>query len=377
MAYQLNPVEQAKYALYEPLEEPIILHLEPTNICNLDCVMCPRKSFSKGLGRMPLDDFKTILSKFNKLKAINLTGWGEPTLHPQLFDMANYAADMGLEVTFTTNGTFLDEKTIGRIMASKVHNIVISFDFPASEEFEAIRRNSHFGPLLEGVLRICAAKADKKVFFSVVLSSLNFKQFEGILKIAKQAGINGINLEPIYDLHGHKVPSLSPEETQTFLDALPAFEAKYGVPVETVFYSRKHSWRNWLSKQRDICPYMNTGILFVNWTGDAAPCCHHPNKFYGNLLESDAKQVWKNLEPFREKDFKDDSFCKRCYVYRRWNTDASAVYVPHDPAKKGGIILKVEAIDPPAAQNAIQPMAQAQPASASDTISDSTPSIGQ
>ena len=222
MASRPSLLDNIKRAVYEPLDEPVRLQLEPTNICSLDCVMCPPKGVGNGpVGGMSLDQFKTIIGKFTKLEGINFAGWGEPTLNRELYQMIDYAADLGIEVTFTTNGTFLDEKAVGEMAASKVARIVVSFDFPLDRDFEAIRRDPHFGPLLEGVARLASRKGGKKILFSVVLSKLNAHQFEAILKLSKAVGIDEISLEPVYDLRGHNVPSLSPEETRAFLDRFP------------------------------------------------------------------------------------------------------------------------------------------------------------
>ena len=50
-----------------PLQFPVALDIETTNLCNLDCFFCPRKEAHKGEGLMEYELFTRIVDECAKL----------------------------------------------------------------------------------------------------------------------------------------------------------------------------------------------------------------------------------------------------------------------------------------------------------------------
>src|ERR1700745_404630 len=72
---------------------PDRLYVESTNYCNLHCIMCPtgigwtqrpKGYWVAGLSRRIVDEAAP------QAPAIVLHSWGEPMMHPELFDMVRY-----------------------------------------------------------------------------------------------------------------------------------------------------------------------------------------------------------------------------------------------------------------------------------------------
>jgi len=76
---------------------PIILQAELTNDCNLNCKICMRRYLDREIGYMSFENFKKL--PLNKFKEIAFHGWGEPLLHPQLFDMIRFAKSIGIKTS--------------------------------------------------------------------------------------------------------------------------------------------------------------------------------------------------------------------------------------------------------------------------------------
>ncbi|NJN99534.1 MAG: radical SAM protein [Anaerolineales bacterium] len=84
----------------------ISTHISPTGRCNLNCEYC---SVSK---RGPVEEIslgviKTYISELltRGLKAVILTGGGEPTLYNQFAEIVDYIREQGLGLGLITNGT--------------------------------------------------------------------------------------------------------------------------------------------------------------------------------------------------------------------------------------------------------------------------------
>jgi MoaA/NifB/PqqE/SkfB family radical SAM enzyme len=94
------------------------IQVEATSRCSLLCVMCPRTAHSDEwlVGDMGEEVFGRLSQAFELAAHVHLQGWGEPLLHPNLFEMASVAKAKGCRVGLTINGMLLDKERIGRII---------------------------------------------------------------------------------------------------------------------------------------------------------------------------------------------------------------------------------------------------------------------
>ena len=93
--------------LYMIPDYPSQAQIEITNRCNLTCKMCPRDYFNLLKEDMPLETFKKIVDRLENITLLTLTGWGEPLVHPHIFEMITYCKERSHKVKLTTNGTLL------------------------------------------------------------------------------------------------------------------------------------------------------------------------------------------------------------------------------------------------------------------------------
>ena len=98
-------------------------YLEITNVCNLDCVFCPKTERPKH--RLSREEFDFLTDKLQgKVQFLYFHLMGEPFLHPFLPDFIQSARLKGFVPVLTTNGTLLS-KAKGVIEAHP-HKIQIS-----------------------------------------------------------------------------------------------------------------------------------------------------------------------------------------------------------------------------------------------------------
>jgi MoaA/NifB/PqqE/SkfB family radical SAM enzyme len=85
---------------------PIVLHIMPTDKCNLKCSFC--SVANRGAGPdLKLAEIKSAVNDLRMLgmKAAILSGGGEPALYPEINELLQFLADNGLEIGLITNGT--------------------------------------------------------------------------------------------------------------------------------------------------------------------------------------------------------------------------------------------------------------------------------
>lgn len=88
----------------------ISTHISPEGACNLKCPYCS-VAYRTVSSRIELEIIRKYINilKERGLKAVILTGGGEPTLYPQINELIEFIYDeSGLELAMITNGTMLE-----------------------------------------------------------------------------------------------------------------------------------------------------------------------------------------------------------------------------------------------------------------------------
>ena len=88
---------------------PVLLHLSPTNKCQLNCSHCCFAGRDKHI-ELPFDKIKQALYDFVKIgiKAVELTGGGEPSLYSDIMRLTNVVTSLRLPLGINTNAMLAD-----------------------------------------------------------------------------------------------------------------------------------------------------------------------------------------------------------------------------------------------------------------------------
>jgi len=126
---------------------PNRLYIEITNVCNLDCIMCPTglHVLGRSKGHMKWSLFKMVIDEMAPhVPTTTLHIWGEPLLHPKLIKMIRYARNKGIDVSISTNATLLNEAIARKLIASGLSEIYLCMDGMDAATYEKIRRKADF-----------------------------------------------------------------------------------------------------------------------------------------------------------------------------------------------------------------------------------------
>ncbi len=136
---------------------PLMLNVEPTNDCNLNCVMCARRKSSKPVSFMPLSMFSSVMDEARAHGGIRWLAMhkdGESLLHPDLAAMVACAKRGGAAefVHMNTNALLLDEAMAERLITAGLDSLTLSVDAFTQETYarvkgggdlDTVRRNAH------------------------------------------------------------------------------------------------------------------------------------------------------------------------------------------------------------------------------------------
>ena len=302
--------------LFLPPAVPSQVQIEVTNRCNLSCRMCPRDALGVPREDMPFAVFKQVVDRIEEVKLVTLTGWGEPFIHPDLFDMIEYCTGKGLKVKLTTNGTLVDEVVQRRIVDSGLDSITFSLEDTGGKSGEG-HGGTQAMENLKGLLRLRKAQRPE-VVIQVTLHAGKEKELHELIRLGAEAGVNRINLSRL-DLRFN--PSLrrpSQVEEAALFRGAERLGTERGIQVDFIPYAISRGverlsyrvLRKLLHRSGRYCLRLYD-YLYVNLKGEVTPCCSLPLYSVGNVLKEDLGTIWKSeeLKDFR-KEYK--RICGAC-----------------------------------------------------------------
>ncbi|MFA4952595.1 MAG: radical SAM protein [Candidatus Pacearchaeota archaeon] len=148
----------------------ILVTIEPNNLCNLNCIMCPYKRMKRKKETMSMELFKKIVDESKKIgvKEIHLTQYNEPFTDKNIFEKLDYIRKSGLKSSFYSNGTLLNEEIIEKILKSPPDLIRFSVDGVKKETFESIRRGANFEEVISGIEKLYKRRNEMGEKFPII-----------------------------------------------------------------------------------------------------------------------------------------------------------------------------------------------------------------
>lgn len=177
------------------LSSPSKVYFEITRRCNLKCKYCYNNShmdFSKELGKEQI--FKLIDELYNAgTFEIRLTG-GEPTLHPDFFEIVKYINDKDFFLSLGTNGVWSEELT-QEIIKSNIRTIIISLD--GTEIYNDRSRGKGTFKAIVSTINKLKTLSPATLKINSVLCRENKDHIDEIISLADFLGIDGVNFAPL------------------------------------------------------------------------------------------------------------------------------------------------------------------------------------
>jgi len=137
---------------YPPPETVVI---EVTNACNLNCLMCGNRHMIRKMGYMEYALFKKIIIHIKDyVKKVRLYSTGEPTLHPNLLEMIDYAHSAGIKnVSVSTNATLLDEELSEKLLKNNFTPELLQFSVEgwSPDTYEKYREGAKFSNVYNNI----------------------------------------------------------------------------------------------------------------------------------------------------------------------------------------------------------------------------------
>ena len=288
-----------------------MVHIEPTNVCNLNCEICPHGSQDRAEGFMDFNMYKALVDELETLhtELIYLHLFGEPTLHPRIFDMIRYAKSKNIDVAMSTNATTLNKRVSEALLASGIDILIISFDAADNPEYyERIRKNANYQQVFSNIKNFIETKKTRKPF--TILQTVCMKGSENADKFLKRIFPKEYNLtisNKPFDEWGGKIERINR------LSTVPLRFAQCQRICEKI-------WR--------------TAMIYYD--GAVVPCSRYYDKklVLGEFPQQTMKQIWNGqkmiaLRQLHAKNRMLHDYCKSCYYVGLSSFETTALTLMH------------------------------------------------
>jgi len=215
---------------------PVHVHIILSDLCNQDCSFCAYR-MSTGLSNelfvadseraktgtnnpvrmMPREKALEIIEDCAELgvKAIQFTGGGEPTVHPDHLEIMGRAQELGMETGLVTNGLKMDP------IATPIQNmkwIRVSVDAGDSETYSKVRRvpRGHWDKVWLHIKQLAAADYDGTLGIGFVVTPENYRGVTPAASLAKASGAQNMRVGAVFserglDFYGDKITAITKE----------------------------------------------------------------------------------------------------------------------------------------------------------------------
>lgn len=287
----------AKNAIRNSFQFPTSIHIEPTNLCNLSCTMCPRIKSLRSLGSMNFTLFTKIIDEIAsevRSPKISFHKDGEPLLNHDIFKMVSYARKKipHAMLRFSTNGLLLTPAKTTDLFEAGLDSITISLDGVTKATYEKIRINGDFDKLIKNIEYLISYK----------------------------------------EKHGFKSPqilvqSINMDETK---NEISAFKNRWkgiadGVAIKPLLHWTEQCHIDHNGRYPCLSLWVNPAI---SWNGDVSLCCTYINcqdddkGIVGNVKSNSLKNIWQGIRLQKIRmvqlhgNYNNPPFCATCQDWK-------------------------------------------------------------
>lgn len=323
----------------EYVPPPRVVAWEMTRGCNLGCAHCrgdagrfAENELSTAEGRALLTDLATLG------RVVTIFSGGEPLMRDDVYELAGFGTGLGLVVSVATNGTLLDGRAAGKLIAAGVRRVAISIDGADNAFHDAFRgRPGSFDAAVRAVAAARAAGLEVQVNTTIVPENV-----AAIPEIMELAGALGAVAHHVFLLvpvgRGTGLAGVAPSDYRAALELFRDSAKKSGIAVRATCAPQFFQYADRTHEGRTGC-LGGKSFAFVGACGDVQ-ACGYLNVCAGNVREKLFSEIWRTSEFFAELRAygANDSGCggcphvERCGGCRARAFAATGDYLALDPA---------------------------------------------
>lgn len=291
---------------------------ESTAGCNLECRHCRRLEVSQQLSQSDLstEQAKEMIAAIREIgQPILVFSGGEPLMRPDIFELAEYANEIGLPTALASNGTMIDGAMARRIADAKIRRVSISLDGADETTHDYLRQlEGSFAAACDGLRNLKAVGVSTQI--NCTIARHNVHQLDQMYQLAQDLGADAMHLFMLVPVGcGADLPEtdmLSAEKYEEVLNWLydRSREEKLFVKATCaphyyrIMRQRAAAEGVKLNFQTHGMSAMTRGCLageaicFISHKGEVMPCGYLPVEA-GKVTEQPLAEIWQDSTVFK------------------------------------------------------------------------------
>ena len=285
----------------------LLIDLETSNVCNLNCKYCFRDVYGTKealKSELPLAERLRLIKESRELgcETIKITGAGEPFADAGVWNMIDYANKLGMWVMIFTNGALLNREKIAELYKKNVSLIVKCNSLDEKKEDEMVGRPGY-------------AKKRNEVLQMLMDEGFNKSK---PTRLGRDLVITNINKDEVYESlawcrKNNIFPLFRPLMPIGAAINVKEWEISKDEVKQMYEKAREQDKKEFNIEYQLTLPYMG-GVwcrqlhyaIYVNILGEAYPCTGS-KKLLGNFKQQTLREIWDGEEAKRIRNTPYDS----------------------------------------------------------------------
>ncbi len=289
---------------------PFRYHIELTSKCNLSCSFCYKSC--NDVKKVDMINPISVLEilKNNGVAIIEITG-GEPLLHPDIYEVLEYAVKNFLHTSILSNGILLNDKLICLLNSNK-DRITLQIDLQSINEkrYLQITKNNYLSIVLRNLEKLSKTNIKWRIV-NVVIDEQGIDELEEIIKYAIKFNAKGFAMSPAIE-SGRGVRNISENFNIKFVNKLDKLYNEYGSFLNIIDQEIKNE-----NKALGLC---NCGLGYLSMViepmAKLRPCVFFKqHKSFDRLEDIEYRKLLSKLPSPNKQDCMDcmyKDFCVGC-----------------------------------------------------------------
>lgn len=300
-----EPNDHLRYAKRVHRRPVVVWNVTPK--CNLSCSHCYAADHAGSDSVLSGDEARLVIDDLAAWGVpVLLFSGGEPFCREDIRELSEYAKSKGLRVTFSTNGTLVDDDLADWLASFGTGYVGISVDGTESIHDRFRRKTGAYAASIAAVRRLVARGV--KVGLRVTMTRRNVEAIPSIFELMRAEGVRRVCFyHLVYTGRGSLLVAddLTPDERRRAIDTIIAETERAhadGFPMEVLTVDNHcdgpYLYMKHPSEERLRLLELNggnssgQGIACISWDGTVFPDQFWRNHPVGNVREKPFSQIW-------------------------------------------------------------------------------------
>lgn len=282
---------------------PFYVEFHLRDKCDFSCYFCNQRGFRHGGHEWDFVDLEMAIRRLaaNGLRMVRLSGGGEPTTYPHIFELLEMVSNLGVTISrLATNGLGLTPGLSQKLIDAKLRVLHVSLQAPTAQSWSKVtgRRESDFDIVLRNVesfLRLDESR-ETHVYFTFIIDGPTINALPQMFSLCESLGVQ-LHIHDLNtftysdDFLSQSVPCLMEFLHTLDIDYLGAFTFET-LEQPRLFLQEKLALAGQSAKQV-ICLAPWIGFM-VRANGVVNPCCaiQTESSILGNVFDQDILDMW-------------------------------------------------------------------------------------